>query len=123
MELNLDTGEGHYHIRGYGVDFIQVNNEKIGHSLIVTPNKLIAPWPPQSLAELNTSHFLPLLDLHPTIVLLGTGPRFSFPDPSLLSDFYTKKIGIEVMDTAAACRTYTVLMAEGRKVAAALLLC
>ena len=122
MELNLDTGEGQYHIRGYGTGFIQINDEKVDHSVIVTPNKLIDPWPPQSLTELNATHFLLLFDLKPEIVLLGTGPRLSFPDPALLSDFYAKKIGIEVMDTAAACRTYAVLMAEGRKVAAALLI-
>jgi uncharacterized protein len=122
MELNLDTGEGRYQIRGYDAGYIQINNEKIMHSIIVTPHQLIDPWPPQSLAELNSSHFLPLLDLHPTIVLLGTGSHFSFPAPALLSNFYTKKIGIEIMDTAAACRTYTILMAEGRKVAAALLI-
>ena len=121
MELHQDTGEGQYHIRGYGVGFIQINDEKIDHSIIVSPNKLIT-WPPQSLAELNATHFLPLFDLQPSIVLLGSGPRLSFPDPALLADFYSKKIGIEVMTTGAACRTYTVLMAEGRKVAAALLI-
>jgi uncharacterized protein len=122
MELNLDTGEGQYHIRGYGAGFIQINDEKIDHSIIVTTNKLIDPWPPQSLAELNTTHFLLLFDLNPSIVLLGTGLHLSFPDTAILADFYTKKIGIEVMDTAAACRTYAVLMAEGRNVAAALLI-
>jgi len=122
MELNLDTGEGRYQIRGYDVGTIQINHEKITHSLIVTPNQLIEPWPPQCLAELNATHFLPLLDLHPTIVLLGTGTHFSLLNPALLADFYDKKIGIEVMDTAAACRTYTLLMSEGRKVAAALLI-
>lgn len=122
MELNQDTGEGHYHIRGYGVDFIQINDEKIDHSIIVTPYKLINPWPPQSLIELNAIHFLPLFDLQPTIVLLGTGSRFCFPETKLLADFYAKKIGIEVMTTAAACRTYAILMSEGRKVAAALLI-
>ena len=122
MELNLDTGEGQYHIRAYDVGFVQVNDKKIDHSLIVTPNKLINPWAPQSLAELDATHFLPLFDLKPTIVLLGTGPHFSFPTSALLTDFYTKKMGIEVMTTAAACRTYTVLAAEGRKVAAALLM-
>jgi uncharacterized protein len=121
MELHQDTGEGQYHIRGYGEGFIQINDEKIHYSIIVTPTKLIT-WPPQSLSELNASHFLPLYDLQPSIVLLGTGPHLSFPEPALLTDFYAKKIGIEVMNTAAACRTYAVLMAEGRNVAAALLI-
>lgn len=123
MELNLDTGEGQYHIRGYGDGFIQINDEKVDHSIIITANKLINPWPPQSLTELNATHFLLLFDLNPEIVLLGTGRHLAFPNPALLADFYEKKIGIEVMNTAAACRTYAVLMAEGRKVAAALLIC
>lgn len=122
MELNLDSGEGQYHIGGYGDGFIQINDEKVDHSIIVSPNKLVDPWPPQSLAELTANHFLLLFDLKPEIVLLGTGSRLSFPDPALLADFYAKKMGIEIMDTAAACRTYSVLMAEGRKVAAALLI-
>lgn len=122
MELNLDTGKGQYHIRAYEVGFIQINDEKIDHSIIVTPNKLINPWSPQSLSELNATHFLPLFDLQPSIVLLGTGSHFAFPDPALLTDFYSQKIGIEIMTTAAACRTYMLLMAEGRKVAAALLI-
>jgi uncharacterized protein len=119
MELTHDPGTGNYHIRAYGRGFIQINDEKIDHSLIVTPDKLMT-WPPHAFSELNTSHFLPLFDLQPSIVLLGTGQRLSFPEPALLADFYIKKIGIEIMDTAAACRTYTILMAEGRKVAAAL---
>jgi len=120
MELNLDIGEGHYQIRGYGADYIQINHEKIDHSVIVAPDQLIYTWPPQSLAELNSSHFEPILNLHPAIVLLGTGKKLSFPNPALLSEFYLHRIGIEIMDTAAACRTYTVLMAEGRRVVAAL---
>jgi uncharacterized protein len=122
MELNLDIGEGLYSIRGYDTGFIQINNDKIDHSIIVTPNKLINPWPPRSLAELKTGHFLLLFALHPAIVLLGTGSHFAFPEPALLADFYNNNIGIEVMSTPAACRTYAVLMAEGRNVAAALLI-
>jgi uncharacterized protein len=122
MELNLDTGEGRYQIRAYDKDFIQVNEQKIQHSLIVTPNQLIDPWPPRSLPELNAEHLQIILALKPSIVLLGAGEHLSFPDPALLNVFYQHKIGIEVMNNGAACRTYTVLMSEGRKVAAALLI-
>ena len=122
MQLNQDTGEGHYQIRGYDKGSIQVNQQKISHSLIVTPDKLIDPWPPRSLAELHPNHFLDLLALHPSIVLLGTGEQLVFPHPALLDVFYRKKIGIEVRNNGAACRTYTVLMSEGRQVAAALLI-
>lgn len=122
MELNLDTGEGRFQIRAYGSDFIQVNEQKIRHSLIVMPDQLVDPWPPRSIADLTTDYLQIIIDLHPSIVLLGSGENLAFPDPALLNVFYQQKIGIEVMNNAAACRTYTVLMSEGRKVAAALLI-
>ncbi|WP_339049718.1 Mth938-like domain-containing protein [Rickettsiella endosymbiont of Xylota segnis] len=122
MELNLDTGEGHYQIRAYAKDFIQVNDKKIRHSLIIMPNQLVDPWPPHSIADLTTDNLQTIIDLHPSIVLLGSGENLAFPDPAVLNVFYQQKIGIEVMNNGAACRTYTVLMSEGRKVAAALLI-
>ena len=122
MELNLDTGEGRYQIRAYDKDFIQVNDQKISHSIIVTPNQLIDPWPPRSLADLNAEHLQIILGLNPSIVLLGSGERLIFPNPALLNVFYQQKMGIEVMSNGAACRTYSVLMSEGRKVAAAFLI-
>lgn len=122
MELNLDAGAGHYQIRAYGEDFIQVNEQKIRHSLIVMPDQLIAPWPPHSMADLTADSLQIIIDLHPRIVLLGSGKKLVFPDAALLNIFYQHKIGIEIMNNGAACRTYTVLMSEGRKVAAALLI-
>ena len=122
MELNLDTGEGRYQIRAYGKDFIQVNDQKIQHSLIVMPNQLVDPWPPHSIADLTTDNLQIIIELRPSIVLLGSGENLAFPDAALLNIFYQKKIGIEVMNNGAACRTYTVLMSEGRNVAAALLI-
>jgi uncharacterized protein len=122
MELNLDTGEGHYQIRAYAKDFIQVNEQKIRHSLIVMPDQLIAPWPPRTIADLTDDYLQIIIDLHPSIVLLGSGENLAFPNPALLNVFYQQKIGIEVMNNGAACRTYSVLMSEGRNVAAALLI-
>ncbi|MEN9917180.1 MAG: hypothetical protein RLY40_1112 [Pseudomonadota bacterium] len=122
MELNLDTGAGHYQIRAYTNDFIQINEQKIRHSLIVMPDKLIEPWPPHSIVDLTEQYLQIIIDLQPSIVLLGSGENLAFPHPQLLNVFYQKNIGIEVMNNGAACRTYTVLMSEGRKVAAALLL-
>lgn len=122
MELNLDTGEGRYQIRAYGKDFIQINEQKIAHSIIVTPSQLIDPWPPRSLADLNEEYLKIILELNPSIVLLGSGENLAFPDASVLNVFYQQKIGIEVMNNGAACRTYSVLMSEGRNVAAALLI-
>ena len=122
MELNLDTGAGHYQIRAYAKDFIQVNEQKIRHSLIVMPDQLIAPWPPHSMGDLTADSLQIIIDLHPCIVLLGSGEKLVFPDAALLNIFYQHKIVIEIMNNGAACRTYTVLMSEGRKVAAALLI-
>lgn len=122
MELNLDTGEGRYQIRAYAKDFIQVNEQKIRHSIIVMPNQLIDPWPPHCIADLTSDYLQLIIDLRPSIVLLGSGENLAFPDAALLNVFYQQKIGIEVMNNGAACRTYSVLMSEGRKVAAALLI-
>jgi uncharacterized protein len=122
MELNLDTGEGRYQIRAYANDFIQVNEQKIRHSLIVMPNQLVDPWPPHSIADLTADYLQLIIELHPSIVLLGSGENLAFPDAALLNVFYQQKIGIEVMNNGAACRTYMVLMSEGRNVAAALLI-
>lgn len=122
MELNLDTGAGRYQIRAYAKDFIQVNEQKIRHSLIVMPEQLITTWPPQSIADLTADYLQMIVDLRPSIVLLGSGENLIFPNPELLNVFYQQKIGIEVMNNGAACRTYSVLMSEGRKVAAALLI-
>lgn len=122
MELHLDTGDAHYQIKAYGSDFVQINQKKIFNSLVVSPHQLIDPWPPQKINDLNPAHLKVILELNPKIVLLGSGENLAFPHPQLLEVFYQKKIGIEVMNNGAACRTYTVLMSEGRKVAAALLI-
>lgn len=122
MELNLDTGEGRYQIRAYTKDFVQINEQKIHHSLIVMPDRLIDPWPPHSITDLTAEDLQIIINLQPSIVLLGSGRNLAFPHPQLFNVFYQKNIGIEVMNNGAACRTYTVLMSEGRNVAAALLL-
>lgn len=122
MELNLDTGAGRYQIRGYAKDYIQVNDQKIRHSIIIMPNQLVDPWPPHRIADLTIDYLQKIIDLRPSIVLLGSGEDLAFPDAALLNVFYQQKIGIEVMNNGAACRTYTVLMSEGRNVAAALLI-
>jgi uncharacterized protein len=107
-------------IRAYREGAIVVNEEMITQSLIVLPDRIILDWPPQSFEELTVHHFEAIAKLDPEIVLLGTGGRLSFPSDSLTAPLFEKQIGFEVMDTAAACRCYTVLAGEGRHVAAAL---
>ena len=122
MRLKPDFTGAANTIRAYDEGYIRVNNQTIRRSLIVTPEKLITEWPPQSFSDLQTDHLEQLLALDPEIVLLGTGARQHFPPSRLTFPLLSRGVGIEVMDTAAACRTYNFIMAEGRRVAAALLL-
>ena len=122
MRFSLDADPNRFSIRNYGPGWITVNDQDIRHSLIVSPDRLILDWPPQTFAELDAAHLAMILTLEPEIVLLGTGRRQQFPHPRLTQALLEQGVGVEVMDTAAACRTYNVIMLEGRRVAAALLL-
>ena len=96
-------------------------HETLQNSLIISPTQLIRNWPPQSFEDLSRDHFEQLSDLEPEIVLFGSGDVLRWPDPSLLAPLIDIGIGVEIMDTGAACRTYNILMADGRNFAAALL--
>ena len=106
-------------IRAYEPGRILVNERAIDRHVVVTPDRLIPDWAP-SLGELHPSHLEALRELEPEILLLGTGARQRFPAPECLAVFLQQGIGVEVMDTAAACRTYNILLGEGRRVVAAL---
>lgn len=121
MKMTMDSGEGAYQVRSYGPGRIQVNQGVYTTSLVLSPDTLISEWAPQSLEELTESHLDTALELEPEVVLLGTGERQQFPQRELMLAFISRGIGLEVMDTASACRTYNLLMAEGRKVVAALI--
>jgi uncharacterized protein len=121
MLITKDTNDALFQIRAYRPGFITVNDQVYQHSLIITAQKLIDDWSPQSLLTFTPENWSPVLELNPEIILLGTGRRFKMPHPSLLAPVYARKIGVESMDTGAACRTFMALVAEGRIVAAALL--
>ena len=99
-----------------------LHREILNSSLIISPARIIRDWPPQNFEELNQNHFEQLSALEPEIVLFGSGDTLRWPDPALLSPLIDNGIGVEIMDTAAACRTYNVLMSDGRNFAAALLI-
>jgi len=105
---------------GYGDGFVVVNGQRHEANLIVTPERLL-PWNAASFDALTEADFEALLALNPEILLLGTGPKQRFPHPRLTRALAAKRIGVEAMDLQAACRTYNILVAEERKVAAALL--
>lgn len=114
MDFTLDTSPSHYQIRSYERGKIVVNEKTITQNLIISANKLIYPWDENNLE--------PILKLNPIIVLLGTGEVFKILSPKFLSPFYENKIGVEVMNTSAACRTFNVLAGEGRNVVAGLII-
>lgn len=122
MELSLDMGNAEFRITSYQPGSVVINGQVYTCSLWIMPDRLIAPWAPRKVSELTSEHFQEIAALNPTVVILGTGTQFQSVHPAIFSAFYEKKIGVEIMDSAAAARTYTILMAEGRKVAAGLLL-
>lgn len=120
MKLHADTPTTQA-VTSYGAGFVEVNQVRHTTNVIVTPDH-VEPWPVASFETLQASDFERLRDLHAEVVLLGTGARQRFPHPRLTRALAEAGTGLEVMDTQAACRTYNILMAESRKVAAALLI-
>lgn len=98
------------------------NELTLTRSFIVSPKQLIEDWAPQNITELTVEDMDLVIELDPELVILGSGRTIEFPSPALMESLYIKGIGIEVMDTAAACRTYNVLMYEDREVVAALMI-
>lgn len=122
MKLHLDRPGNLNAITGYGEGYVMVNAVRHERSLVVTPEQLMTDWPVPALEALAAEQVAVLAALGAEIVLLGTGPRLAFPHPALLAPLAEARIGVEVMDSRAACRTYNILMAEGRRVAAAIIL-
>ncbi len=108
-------------IRAYGDGLITIGGQQYSQSLILAPNHLLSDWRPQQISELLPEDFDPVLALHPEVLVLGTGNTLTFPPPALTARLLQSGIGVEVMDTAAACRTYNILLSEQRHVVAALL--
>lgn len=122
MELQEDTSAGRYKIQAYKPGEITINAKTYTQSLIVSAEQLIGDWAPQSLQALDDTCWSDVLAIAPEIVLVGTGLTFSFPSPQTLRPLYEAHIGVESMDTGAACRTFMALLSEGRHVVAALLI-
>ena len=108
-------------ITGHGPGWIAVNGEQVRHSLVVSARGDRLDWQVRRFEDLTEVHFEQLLALRPELVVFGSGERLRFPAPALLRSLVGQHIGVETMDTRAACRTYNILAAEGRRVVAALL--
>jgi uncharacterized protein len=120
VKLHASTSSSANTITAYGDDYVMVNGARRDSSVIVTAEKIL-PWSAASFDALSAEHFQELGKLGAEIVLLGTGARQRFPHPRLTASLGAARIGLEVMDVKAACRTYNILVAEGRRVALALL--
>jgi len=121
MRLNLESAAGQNLIRAYAPGEVRIGERTFRSSVVVAANTLLEAWRPRSAAELEPPDLEPVLDLAPEVLLLGTGARQQFPSREVLARLYGARVGFEVMDTGAACRTYNVLLAEGRVVVAALI--
>lgn len=121
MKLHLANTAGINMFTAYDDDYVAVNHEKHLKNLILLPESIIHEWSIATIDTLSAADMQKLLDLGTEIILLGTGKRLRFPSSALLRPFAPAGIGLEIMDLRAACRTYNILAAEGRKVAAALL--
>ena len=122
MKIEREQAEGRNMFTGYGEGYVEVNRTRYSSSLVVGAGNLVADWPLESINALAADHLAAILEMKPEIVLLGTGAAFSFPDPAKLAPLRNAGVGVEVMDTNAACRTYNILLAEGRNVVADLVI-
>lgn len=122
MKLSLDKSSTLYLIEAFSPRSVTVAKQEYRHHLIVTPERVFEPWRPPAVADLDIADFDCLKELELEVVLLGTGEKQIFPPPLLQAEFGRMGVGFEVMNTAAACRTFNVLAGEGRKVAAALII-
>jgi uncharacterized protein len=120
VKLHASLPGGVNTITGYGEGYVMVNGERRDSSVVVLPDR-VEQWAAKGFDQLSTDDFAFLRNLNAEIVLLGTGARQRFPHPRLTAALAQAGIGLEVMDVQAACRTYNILVAEERKVAAALL--
>jgi uncharacterized protein len=122
MKFQPDTLDGVNVITRQESGRIWVGHTAYTDSLIVPWHGAVQPWPVHSLASLAEAHFDSLAEMRPEVVIFGSGERLRFAPPALMRGLMARRIGVETMDTAAACRTYNVLAAEGRLVLAALLI-
>ena len=120
MKLHDSVPSGVHVVTAYGADYVAVNGVRYADSIVLLPSRVVA-WGGRTFAALTAEDFAFLRTLEAEIVLLGTGARQRFPHPRLSAPLTQAGSALEVMDAQAACRTYNILVAEARRVAAALL--
>ncbi|QNA89870.1 Xcc1710-like domain-containing protein [Massilia sp. Dwa41.01b] len=122
MKLHSDNTQQYQTITGYDASGVEVNAQRFNHSLLVMPETPPRAWDVRRFEDLEARHFEQIAADNPDVVILGTGERQRFVHPRLTASLSARHVGVESMDSQAACRTYNVLMGEGRKVTLALIL-
>lgn len=121
MKLHTTSTQQYQTVTGYDEAGIEINAVHFAYSLIVMPEIAPHAWPVTSFDALTADNFAEIAAAAPDVVILGTGARQRFIHPRLISALTSRHVGVDCMDNQAACRTYNILMAEGRKVALAVI--
>ncbi len=121
MKIHLTVADDINLVRSVSAQGIMVGDRLFSSSLLLTPAEIQPDWAPASLDDLSDQDLIPILQWSPEVVILGTGGRLRFPAARVTAPLMARAIGVEIMDTRAACRTFNILASEGRKVVAALL--
>ena len=122
MRLTANAAAGINLVKAYSATELRINDSVVHGSCILSADQLIEQWRPTGVDELRLEDFEPIYALQPEIILIGSGARQRFPDRKIIGKVMGRGIGVEVMDTGAACRTYNILVSEDRRVVAALFL-
>jgi uncharacterized protein len=122
MKLHSSSTQQYQTVTGYDAAGVEINAQRYEFSLIVMPETPPRPWDVARFEDLTAAHFEQIAEDSPDVVILGTGERQRFVHPRLIASLAGKRVGVECMDSHAACRTYNILMGEGRKVTLALII-
>lgn len=121
MEFNLEVPQDQFFIRSVSEEGIRIHQDTFTKAVIVSGQRIVPDWGVESVEDINEESLRAVFDLQPEVILIGTGNTQVFLPPATQVHFFRQNIGFEVMTTDAACRTFNVLVAEGRQVVAALL--
>lgn len=121
MKMTLDNAAGLNLISAYSDGQVKIHGVLYSGSLLILPTEIVTDWPVSDIASLDSKALRRIVQYQPEIVVLGTGAQQHFPDPRVFIPLMDANIGYEVMDNAAACRTFNILLSEGRNIALVLL--
>jgi len=118
MKFAEDHNDAQYKITGYDTQGIYINGRLFERSILLSPMNIVDDWQPRVFSELEADHLDAFYSLKPEVIILGIGNKQTFPHSEILRRLTQEKVGFEIMDTQAACRTFNIIMAEGRNVVA-----